>query len=87
MVYAINTYVCLFLCFQCLVQLCIRWYPKVLGHNIRVVKFDPDHELPEYELHTTDLWVESQGTIELAYFTVAKTYMPIHHNYKEEFYP
>ena len=61
------------LCSHCLDQICIRWYPNAIGYNINVATFGLDME--DWDSYSPSFKVASKGTIEVAYFPVAKTYM------------
>ena len=76
------------LCFQCLIQDCLCWYPDVIGYPIQVARFerDDDHFLPEFNMPALSPGVEEKGDwLQLAYFTVAEMYMPLKHDYLDFF--
>ena len=77
------------LCFQCLFQECLWWYPDVIGYPIQVARFDrdDDHFLPEFNMPALSPGVEEKGDwLQLAYFNVAEMYMPLKHDYLDFFY-
>ena len=72
------------LCFQCLIQECLWWYPDVIGYPIQVARFDRD--LPEFNMPALSPGVEEKGDwLQLAYFNVAEMYMPLKHDYLDFF--
>ena len=90
--YAINKTVSTCPSFKCLIQKLVRWYPDVIGHSIRVAIFyrdpSPAGRTPEFHIAPVSPGVAIKGDwLNLAYFNVAKMYMPIMHCYRDDFYP
>ena len=89
-VYAINKYVSMSSCFQCLILMLVQWYPDVIGHSIRVALFEryQAEPAPEFLAHQVTPGVATKGGwLNLAYFSVAEMHMPLMHCYIDDFHP